>query len=333
MARFRRLPSRLVVAGLARHSGQKIHNLLAATESLSDRVEALAFVDADARPRPDWLRWLMIRIRVRNGRHAATTGYRWLIPRRRTLPNLLLYSVNSGVAALFGNHKHIVVWGGSWGMLRETFDTLNVRGAWQGTLSDDLVASRVLRQAGKSALFEPGCLCPSPADMNWRQLLEFLRRQSLICRRYTPLHWWLGLLYLTVLQLGFWSTTVSAVLLWQAGRAEWLGFAALGVLLYVLAVVRGMLRQSAARLCLPQLASELAAASWFDTFLSPLSGLFAWLLMLLSCVGQCIEWRGVRYRIRRGGQIDLLSRRFTPRLVETPALCDQSNDKHLRRAA
>jgi hypothetical protein len=327
------LPSRLVVAGLAGHSGQKVHNLLAATQSLSDRVEALAFVDADARPRPDWLQFLTIRMRVPNGQHAATTGYRWLIPKRCTLPNLLLYSVNSGVAALFGNRKHIVVWGGSWGMLRETFDSLNVRGAWQGTLSDDLVASRVVRQAGKSVLFEPGCLCPSPVDMNWGQLMEFLRRQFLICRSYIPLHWWLGLLYLTVLQLGFWLTMVSAVLLWQAGRGEWIGFAALGALLYVSAVVRGMLRQSMARLCLPQLASELTAANWFDTLFSPLAGLFAWLLMLLSCVSQCIEWRGVRYRIRRGGKVDIMSRRFLPRLVEVPALGGESNDWELRRAA
>ena len=38
------------------HSGQKVHNLLAATEDLPPERRILAFADADIRPPRDWLR-------------------------------------------------------------------------------------------------------------------------------------------------------------------------------------------------------------------------------------------------------------------------------------
>ena len=49
----------IVVAGVATHRGQKVHNQLAAVERTTAHDEVLAFMDADAKPNPGWLRALV----------------------------------------------------------------------------------------------------------------------------------------------------------------------------------------------------------------------------------------------------------------------------------
>jgi len=49
----------IVIAGLASNRGQKVHNQLAAVERTTEHDEVLAFMDADARPNPNWLRALV----------------------------------------------------------------------------------------------------------------------------------------------------------------------------------------------------------------------------------------------------------------------------------
>ena len=132
----------LVVAGTATDSGQKVHNLLAATVDLADDVRFLAFVDSDARPAADWLRQLVQRLDQPGV--VAATAYRWLVPRKAGLGNHLVHALDAGVASLIGPGRHHLVWGGSWAVRRDTFESAQLRAAWRGTLSDDLVAAQVL---------------------------------------------------------------------------------------------------------------------------------------------------------------------------------------------
>ena len=52
MDQYPGIPSRLVVAGISESTGQKVHNLLVATENLPPNSEILVFVDADVCPPP-----------------------------------------------------------------------------------------------------------------------------------------------------------------------------------------------------------------------------------------------------------------------------------------
>src|ERR1044071_9299701 len=70
--------TRFVVAGRAEHSGQKVHNLLAAVAESDSTSEVFVFVDTDARVRPDWLRSLVEPLA--DERVGAATGYRWFLP-------------------------------------------------------------------------------------------------------------------------------------------------------------------------------------------------------------------------------------------------------------
>lgn len=291
----------LIVAGVSSDSGQKVHNLLAATAHLPSDVEVVAFVDSDARPRPEWLRCLSARLD--KGGIGAITGYRWFVPTRPGAANYLLYSINCVVAMLMGPGGHHLVWGGSWAIRRDTLERLRLRDAWRGTLSDDLVATRVLQAANLPIEFEPNCMVASPIDMDWDGMFEFIRRQFIIGRCYLP-WWWLGALAVTTCAtIAFWGG-LWLLLVGVMTQARWSWIPAVTVsLLYNGHVVRGWLRQDVGRCYAPESQAQLRMAQWVDVWLAPVGGLVCWLAMASSIVGFRITWRGIRYWLRPGGRI------------------------------
>jgi ceramide glucosyltransferase len=309
MAEYRRIPSRLVVAGLATDCGQKVHNLRAATEHIPADIKYLAFMDSDARPRRQWLRWLVHRL-DRPGTGAAT-GYRWYVPVRFGLASSVLYSINSAIALLLGPRMWHVVWGGSWAIRRDLFDALRIRDAWQSTLSDDLVVSRLLSEHKLGVYYAPPSLVASPLDYTLRETFAFIRRQYVVVRFYRPTLWLLSLAS---------STVVNGVFLWGLGLAllgaatgrfsPWTPTALCG-LQYVFGVVRAWMRQDVARLCFPTLLGALRGVRWFDIWAGPLAGLVQWIGLAGSAWGRRMSWRGITYELSFGGRA---------RRIDLPAL-------------
>jgi hypothetical protein len=291
--------SRLVIAGIATTSGQKVHNLLAATERLPDGVEALVFVDADVCPPRYWLSKLTERLH----NSPVTTGYRAFVPKRPTLANLILASINGAVVPIMFPGKHHLIWGGSWAIRREVFESSGLREAWQGTLSDDLVAARVMAAGRWHVGAEPTCILPSPLDVDWSAMFGFVRRQLVIGRCYVPLHWYGLLLGSSVMQLLFWGSLVAAC--WGlASGAGWVWKPGGGAaLLYALHLWRAHLRHDSSRYYLPLLQDDLAAARRFDVWLGPVAGFVGWLGLVSSAFTRRIVWKGITYEMRPGGQL------------------------------
>jgi glycosyltransferase involved in cell wall biosynthesis len=304
MAEYPEVASRLLVAGRATNCGQKVHNLRAATADLPDEISYVVFVDSDARPRPEWLRAAIGRL----DEAGATTGYRWFMPSRSSLAQHVVYSINCNVMSLMSRDNHYIVWGGSWAIRRDTFQSLAMREAWDGTLSDDLVASRVLRRAKSKVRFEPACVVASPLDASFFQAIGFIRRQYLIARHYAA-PWWLLAVFAATFRNAAWLATLAVL-----GRAviygapsPWIpaGFA---VALYGLGVCRSWLVQGLARVYFPERFESLQAARRFDIWAGPLASLIQWLVLLSTLFGARIVWRSISYRLLPGGGIALLNR-------------------------
>lgn len=306
MADHRRGTARMVIAGEATETGQKVHNLRCGTAGLSPEVEYLAFVDSDARPRPEWLRLLIAQLC--EGTTGAVTGYRWFVPQRDSLANHLLYSMNCEIMSLLGRSSHCLVWGGSWGIRREVFESIDLHSAWAGTLSDDLVATRQLRRGRLRVRFEPGCVVASPLDYSIGEMLSFVRRQYLMARFYVPGWWALAIAASTFTNL-VWlgSLAVLGGSLVYGSPPAWIPGCGC-VVLYLLGVYRGSLRQDLLDTYFPDRREGLRNVRRFDVWLSPLARLVHWLAVLGSLFGRHTTWRGIRYRVFRGGQIRIVGR-------------------------
>ncbi len=313
MADFPRMAARLLVADPAVSSGQKVHNLRAATAQLSTDIEYLAFLDSDARPRPEWLRVLIGQFAKQD--LGAVTGYRWFIPRASTLANHALYSLNCEIMALFGKSSHYLLWGGSWAIRRAVFDQLGFRAAWKGTLSDDLVASRLLRQARMPVRFEPAGVVASPIDYQWSSMLSFVRRQYLVGRYYVP-GWWLFALVGLTCTNAMWASQVAFVVWGVAGGPvpPWIPGAVLAVLLAMYAY-RASVRQDLVAIYFPERAEQLRAARRFDVYCSIFGGVVHWAAAMASVLGRHITWRGISYRMLAGGKVRALRRLETEQVA------------------
>jgi ceramide glucosyltransferase len=294
-------PARLIVAGRAEGCGQKIHNLRAATADLPDAIRQLAFFDSDGRPRPFWLRTAIYKHYL--PRIGATTGYRWLIPQKATLANHLVCAVNCNVMAVLGRNSHHLVWGGSWAIRRETFARLGIRDAWQGKLSDDLVASDRLARAGLEVRFDPACVLTSPADFNWPQMFEFVRRQYCITRHYAFRWWLLALAAATVANLAWLASLgLLAGMMFAKSPLAWLPASVLAAL-YGLGVYRGWAMQSLAAVYSPQHLRELRGVRRWH-----IAGNFAvnfvqWLGLVASAFGNRVRWRSIDYKLDAAGRV------------------------------
>ena len=239
------IKTRLVVAGRTEDCGQKVHNLRRATEDLPIDVDVLVFADSDANPKSTWLRWIVNRIGREN--LGARTGYRWMVPKNKKVPTLLGCTINNALTSFLGRGKHYLVWGGSWAIHRKIFDAVGIREAWSGVLSDDLVASRALKSANLEIEFEPQCVCTTVVEFNWATLTEFMRRQLLIGRRYSPVYWLASLIIVVTSQVGFWGGLIGGIAAVSAGDSIGYWFLASSAGLYLLGVARAGIRQNIGR--------------------------------------------------------------------------------------
>ena len=327
-ARFPQVRSQLVVAGRCDDSGQKVHNLLVATERIGDPSAILAFADADACPDRKWLRHLVGRLR--QPRVGAVTGYRWFIPKHNRLPNLVLYSMNSALAGLLGPGKLGVVWGGAWAIRRDVFDEIDLRTAWRGTLSDDLVANRAIREAGLEVRFEPNCMVTTPIDFNWAQAAEFGLRQCRIARLYLTEWWGAALVTAVVCQIALWAQLMLA-LSPQASPAVRATLAISVTGMVGLLMLRAKWRQDMVELY-TQNHEPLKVARRFDRVASPLVSLVSAGLLACSIFGKRIRWRGISYLVSPSGRSQLIGRRCnldsSPVLLQFPPEADAAKTRH-----
>ncbi len=215
--------------------------------------------------------------------------------------NRLLSAINNTVVGVMGPHGFNLVWGGAWAIRREEFTKLGLPEAWRGTLSDDLIVSRLVHAARLRVGYEPHCLVKSTADFDGRKLCEFLRRQFVVARVYAPLWWhfafWAGL----ITNVCFWGTPVLACILACKVRTGNLGtgLAALAgaALIWVLGALRFHLAAIAVRPFVDVTNAQYDSVARLNFWGWPIVALASWAGTASAAWGRTIGWRGIRYRL------------------------------------
>jgi cellulose synthase/poly-beta-1,6-N-acetylglucosamine synthase-like glycosyltransferase len=292
---FNHLPnvsSRLVIAGKAAGCGQKVHNLREAVLHASKESEVFAFVDSDARPGADWLKHLVAPLA--NEQIGAATGYRWFISKRRNFSSEMQSVWNASVASALGtNMKSNFCWGGSMAIRRDTFEKINMREQWRGTLSDDFAVTNTLKEAGLPVYFVPQCLTASFEDVNFRGLLEFTTRQMKITRVYAPHFWRMSFMGSFIFNL----VMISGVAIIISGAAFWPPLIAL-LMVSLFSIGKSWLRLNAVRLVLGGYEKDLKKQIWTQNTLWILSPALFFYNCVAALVSQKITWRGITYELR-----------------------------------
>jgi hypothetical protein len=291
----------LVCAGLAENEGQKVHNQIAAFRDLTGDDAIIAFADADIACGRDWLARLVAPIN--QGTHPLSTTYRWLVPKRPTLPNQLASVINASITTQGGNELTNVLWGGSMAIARPVFDSLDVPALFAGSLNDDLRLSKAARKAGNRIAFVRSLILPTMVDFTWGGFFEFVKRQ------YTQVKFFSPILYTGInFVLGFYvlgALSIAAALIYGYFYA-WIPVAAA----YVIDQFRALARQQVYLSLFPEngIQQKLFAAGWLEHMLTPFWMGLHWLLLASTWTQDKLSWAGIRYRIRAVNKTQILGR-------------------------
>jgi len=272
----------LVLAGPTEGRSQKVHNLLAALESLPP-AEVLVFADSDGRPERDWLKLLVAPLE--RAEVGVASSYRFYLPEPASFATLLRSAWNAAVLTVLGDHDHNFAWGGAMAIRREVFRRIGVAEAWKGALSDDYAMTHAVRRAGLRVEFVPSCLVGSRGEVGLREVLSWSARQITITRVYWP---------------ALFAVAAATHLIYGAflALALFQGAFALTGMVLLPGLIGGGLRAAAIAELAPQWRETISRHLWAYCLLVPFAGLLTLLGVLRALGSRRIEWRGKIYEMR-----------------------------------
>jgi ceramide glucosyltransferase len=320
---------RVVLAGRATTSAQKLANQLAAVEAASPESEVLAFVDSDGRPGPRFLGGL-VRPLDEPG-VGMTTGYRWYLPEDGRFWSYVRSAWDAAALPFLVSNRHNIAFGGAMAVRREVFARAGVAGIWRRALSDDLTMARAVKGLGLRVHFVPACIAVSRDGGTFRQILEWTNRQTTISRVYMPEFWRFTalahtasiLLFVATLALGAWKLGGWGVLV-TAGL--YLSLLEANVLL-MLRTVGGILS--------PEPAARLRRDGWRYLLAAPVATWLYGANLLRSTLTRRIVWRGIAYEMVSPTETRILNGRpaAAGRRVRVLPLPPKNRVAHPRMAA
>lgn len=165
--------------------GGKVNALRTALQHLRPEDEVVVFADADVRPAADWLRQLVQPLAdVTVG---ASTGFRWYVPPHPGFWSLVRSEWNAVSANVLFDGRRNYTWGGSSAIRVENLPKLRLDERWREVLSDDLVVTEAVQQAGLRIAYAPGALAATLEDADRGTCLEWCLRQMMMATLYLPI--------------------------------------------------------------------------------------------------------------------------------------------------
>jgi ceramide glucosyltransferase len=298
--------TRVIIAGEAVDSGQKVHNLRTAIKDIDQRTEVLVFVDSDARPHVNWLRSLVAPLSDYSV--GAATGYRWFNPDRGSVAAYLRSVWNASIASALGARADKnFCWGGSTAIRRATFERLNVAERWRGTVSDDFTLTRILQEAELPIHFVPACLIVSFDDCGFHELLEFTNRQLKITRVYAAHLWQAILLGSSQFVLVFFGGIVLVIARLLLGLPIKVAVVMLAVI-FALGAAKSWIRLRAVRIAMRNYDSFRQQGTLAHLCLWPFASALFLCNALAAAVSRRINWRGITYELKSPTEAVIIAR-------------------------
>src|SRR5256714_1441547 len=179
-----RVPISVVVAGPADLPG-KVNAVRSGLLHLTPTDEVVVFADSDIRPAQDWLRQLVQPLA--DSTVGVATGFRWYVPPRPTFWSLVRTEWNAVSANVLFDPRRAFAWGGSCAVRCDHLTALRLEDRWRGVLSDDLVLSQAVRDAGLKIAYMPAALVPTFEGATRPTCLEWCLRQMMMATLYLPI--------------------------------------------------------------------------------------------------------------------------------------------------
>jgi cellulose synthase/poly-beta-1,6-N-acetylglucosamine synthase-like glycosyltransferase len=306
---------RIELTGVSTTCSDRIHNLLACHRAAAADAEVLIVVNADVEVHPSVLRHLVSPLR--DPTVGAVTGYRWLVATSPSLARTVATMTNAASAVSFWLSSNI--WGGTFAIRRETFETLGVPHVWRAAASDDLTLRNVLRRHGLRVVFVSDGLGVSRQVHTWSTSWEFFVRQLIVARVYAPVLWWQMVAFYGVPMAAATYGVLGSLGLaagWSAAPAS-----PFALPLLVLFMAQGWLVIDGAQRAIKRRGERIPEIDWRTMPLYVVAVAVTAVQVLASTMRDWILWHGVLYRLHGPDRIDVIR----PGSAWTPTVPDRSS--------
>ncbi len=288
----------VVVAGAAKSSGQKNHNLLQGIKVSEERDDVYVFLDVHTTITSQQLRELVQPLS--NPSVTAAVGFRWNILQHNTFGEKL-YAFMVALQWTAMNCFWVPsIWGGATAIKRETFEKMGVREYWSKTVVDDMTLQQMIMQQRRKAVFVPTCVKETDHTITHvADALAWFKRQTLYVKYYLR-PFWIGmaglLLYVSANIIGLPILLAYAVLypsrkivLFTSMKGAFVVF----TMLYVRLIKRPSNDNS-------------KAFSWF--WLAPVYLLLSSWACLSGSFVNVLRWKGIAYHLDYHGVVTKIVR-------------------------
>src|SRR5947199_3447271 len=181
---FPRIPVTLILSEPATVPG-KVNALRSALSYVSPEDEVVVFADSDIRPAPDWLRQLVQPLA--DSTVGVATGFRWYVSPRPTFWSLVRAEWNAVSANVPFDSRRAFAWGGSCAIRKDLLVPLRLEDRWHDVLSDDLILTQAVREAGLKIAYVPAALVPTFEGADRAVCTEWCFRQMTMATLYLPI--------------------------------------------------------------------------------------------------------------------------------------------------
>ena len=146
-------------------------------------VSAVALVDADTLPSPNWLT-LLVEPFDRDARIGVTTGVRWYSPLDRGLASRVRSVWNA--AAIVQMWAYSIPWGGSMAVRRRVLHEAGLLQRWTETFCEDTPTTSTIRPYGWKVTTVRSLVLDNHEACRWKDLVPWISRQLLTARLHHP---------------------------------------------------------------------------------------------------------------------------------------------------
>src|SRR5437879_5695026 len=289
--------------------GGKVNALRSALGHLVPEDEVVVFADSDIRPARDWLRQLVQPLA--DSTVGVATGFRWYVPPRPTFWSLVRTEWNGVSANVLFDPRRAFAWGGSCAVRRDHLPVLRLADRWREVLSDDLVLSQAVRDAGLKIAYAPAALVPTFEGATRAICLEWCVRQMMMATLYLPIVRRYAAASFAVFD-GSVILGLASLILAPALGPSYLAPAILFLAPLAVATVKASVRRRALFSAAPSVATAWKVPPWRAAIAAlAVPWVMAWGLVRTRRLTS-VRWRGHVYDVRDPQRIRLLDSRRAP---------------------
>src|SRR5438034_9968039 len=181
---FPRIPVTLILSEPATVPG-KVNALRSALSHVSSEVEVVVFAYSYIRTPTDWFRPLLQPLA--DSTVGVATGFRWYLPPRPTFWSLVRAEWNAVGGKVLFDPRRSFAWGGSGAVRKDLLVPLRLEDRWRDVLSDDLILTQAVREAGLKIAYVPAALVPTFEGADRAVCTEWCFRQMTMATLYLPI--------------------------------------------------------------------------------------------------------------------------------------------------